>query len=101
MISGANTMKAAVITLSPANASQKTVDATRQARSRSPFCRSSLKIGTNAAPSAASATRARIRFGTWKATVNALIPSPRMPNRYAAIISRTRPAMRDRPVAIE
>jgi len=30
-----------------------------------------VKTGTNADDKAASATRARIRFGTWKATVNA------------------------------
>jgi len=32
-----------------------------------------VKTGTNADDRAASATSARIRFGTWKATVNALI----------------------------
>ena len=39
----------------------------------SPFSRSSLKTGTNADERAASATSERMRFGTWKATVNALI----------------------------
>ena len=53
--------------------SQKIVDATRQARTRSPFSSSSLKTGTNAPESAASATSARTRFGIWNATVKALI----------------------------
>ena len=53
--------------------SQKRVDATRHARFRSPFSSSSLKTGTKADESAASATSARTRFGTWNATVNALI----------------------------
>ncbi len=36
------------------------------------FCSSSsLKTGTNALESAASATSARIRFGIWNASVNA------------------------------
>ena len=57
---------------SPSSISQKMVDATRQARLRSPFARSSLKTGTNADESAWSATSERTRFGTWNATVNAL-----------------------------
>ena len=40
---------------------------------RSPFSSSSLKTGTKADESAVSATSARIRFGTWNATVKALI----------------------------
>ncbi len=51
--------------------SQNNVDATRHARLRSPFSSSSLNTGTNAAESAASATSARTRFGSWNATVNA------------------------------
>ena len=73
MTSGAKTMKSAVSAPSPSSISQKSVDATRQARLRSPFSSSSLKTGTNADESAASATSERMRFGTWKATVNALI----------------------------
>ena len=60
----------------PRSRSQKRVEATRHARFRSPFSRSSLKTGTNADESAASATSERMRFGTWKATVNALILPP-------------------------
>ena len=71
--SGANTMKSAVSPPRPSSISQKRVDATRQARLRSPFSSSSLKTGTNAEESAASATSERRRFGTWKATVKALI----------------------------
>ena len=71
--SGASTMKRAVSAPSPSSISQKRVDATRQARLRSPFSSSSLKTGTNADESAWSATSDRSRFGTWKATVNALI----------------------------
>ena len=74
----------------PTNDSQKTLDATRQARSRSPRCSRSLKTGTNAAPSAESATSARTRFGTWNATVNALI-DPCTPKNAAATISRSTP----------
>ena len=50
--------------------------------------------------SAESATSARIRFGTWKATVNALI-SPSTPKARRAMISRTRPRMREIPVTSE
>ncbi len=49
------------------------MEATRHARARSPFSSSSLNTGTNAPERAASATRTRIRFGIWNATVNALI----------------------------
>ena len=62
--------------------SQKSVEATRQARFFSPFSSSSLKTGTNAPESAASATSARTRFGIWIATVNALM-SPETPKKYA------------------
>ena len=73
MISGATTIRSAVIAPRPSSKSQNSVDATRHARFFSPFSRSSLKTGTNADESAASATSERMRFGTWKATVNALI----------------------------
>jgi len=56
-------------------------------------------LRTNAAPRAESATRARTRFGTWNATVNALI-EPCTPKKAAATISRSTPATRLRPVAI-
>ena len=70
---GARTMKSAVSPPSTSSVSQKRLDATRQARFRSPFSSSSLNTGTNADDKAASATSARTRFGTWNATVNALI----------------------------
>ena len=79
MTSGAATMKAAVSAVSPSSRSQKTLEATRQARARSPFSSSSLKTGTKAEESAASATSARTRFGIWNATVKALIPAPSTP----------------------
>ena len=66
-------MKSAVSAPRPSSISQKRLEATRQARLRSPFSSSSLKTGTNAEESAASATSERRRFGTWKATVKALI----------------------------
>ena len=66
-------MKSAESAVSPSSISQKRVEATRQARRRSPFSISSLNTGTNAEESAASATSARIRFGIWNAIVNALI----------------------------
>ena len=66
-------MKSAVSAARPSSISQKRLEATRHARFRSPFSSRSLKTGTNADESAASATSARTRFGTWKATVNALI----------------------------
>ena len=78
--------------------SQKIVEATRQARTRSPFSRSSLKTGTKAPESAVSATSARTRLGIWNATVKALI-RPAAPNAYAATISRTSPRTRERAVA--
>ena len=84
---------------SPANESHQTVEATRQARSRSPFVSSSLKIGTKAAPSAASATSERIRLGIWYATVKALIASPCTVKIHAAAASRSMPTRRLAPVA--
>ena len=62
---GATRMKSAVSAVSPSSISQKRLEATRQARRRSPFSISSLKTGTNADESAASATSARTRFGNW------------------------------------
>ena len=51
---------------------QNSVEASRSAsRLRCPARSSSVKTGTNAALSAASANRLRTRFGTWKAIVNA------------------------------
>jgi hypothetical protein len=70
---GASTIPSAVRPPSPSRISQKRLEATRQARLRSPFSSSSLKTGTNAEEIAASASSARTRFGTWNATVNALI----------------------------
>jgi hypothetical protein len=72
-------MKIAVTAVSPRSSSQIRLEATRHARARSPFSSSSLKTGTNADESAASATSARTRFGTWKATVKALMPTPSTP----------------------
>ena len=93
-------MESAVRPPRPSRSSQKRLDATRHARALSPFSSSSLKTGTKAPDKAASATSARIRFGTWNATVNALI-SPATPKYLRATISRTRPATRERPVASE
>ena len=76
--SGASRIKRAVTPPRTSSVSQKSVDATRHARFLSPRSRSSLKTGTNAPESAASATSARTRFGIWIATVKALI-SPEMP----------------------
>jgi hypothetical protein len=73
MIHGAKTMKSAVSPPRPRNRSQKSVEATRQARARSPLSSIPLKTGTNAPEKARSATSARTRFGTWNATVKALI----------------------------
>ena len=91
MTSGARTMKSAVSAPRPSSKSQKRVEATRQARLRSPFSSSSLKTGTNADESAASATSARTRFGTWKATVKALIWP-----RDAEVVARRRSRGRGR-----
>ena len=76
--SGAASIRSAVKLPRPSRISQISDDATRQARLRSPFSSSSLKTGTNAEERAASATNARIRFGSWNAIVNALI-GPRAP----------------------
>src|SRR2546422_9006071 len=75
-------MKRAVKPPSPSSISQKSVEATRQARARSPFTSRSLKMGTNAADSAESATSDRTVFGMRKAISNALI-GPLMPKTAA------------------
>jgi hypothetical protein len=78
MSHGARTMKRSVRLPSPSRMIQKSVEATRQARARSPFSSSSLKTGTNAEERAASATSARTVFGIRKAISKALI-GPRTP----------------------
>ncbi len=71
-ISGpAKITNSAVIAPRTSRIRKKSVDATRNASLRSPFSSSSVKTGTNAPCRAESATRARIRLGTWKAIVNA------------------------------
>ncbi len=73
MITGASSTNSAVIRPSDTEITNTSADATRNASFR-PRCSScSVKTGTNAACSAASANRLRIRFGTWNAIVNALI----------------------------
>ena len=71
-------MKSAVTAPSPSSVSQKRLDATRHARLRSPFSIRSLNTGTKADESAASATSARIVFGTrnaiWKALTGPWTP---------------------------
>ena len=54
---GAIRMKSALSAVRPSSISQKRLDATRQARLRSPFSISSLNTGTNADDKAASATQ--------------------------------------------
>ena len=93
-------MKSAVRAVSPSAKRNKRLEATRHARGFSPFSSSSLNTGTNAELSARSATSARTRFGTWNATVKALIP-PSTPKYRAATISRRRPTMREMPVRTE
>ena len=66
-------MKNAVRPPSPSSISQKSDEATRHARWRSPFTSRSLKTGTNAADSAESATSARTVFGMRNAISKALI----------------------------
>ena len=64
-------MKKAVIAPSTMVTSRSRVEAMRKASRYLPFSICSVKIGTKAGCRAASAKRARIRFGTWKATVKA------------------------------
>jgi hypothetical protein len=71
MSGSASRMKSAVTAARTRQIRKKRLDATRKASLRSPFSSSSLKTGTKAPWSAESANRARTRFGTWKAIVNA------------------------------
>ena len=64
MSAGAATMKPAVIAPRTTVRRKKTPEATRKASRRSPFSSSSVKTGTKAPWSAASANSARTRFGT-------------------------------------
>ena len=68
---GAISTKNTHTTVSAATISTTNVDASWNASRRLPFSSSSVKTGTNAALSAASANRLRTRFGTWKASVKA------------------------------
>src|SRR5436189_17651 len=93
-------MNSAVIAPRIARISTNSVLASRNA-SRLRFCSSSsVKTGTNAALSAASANSERTRLGTWKAIVKAE-NAPEVPKYDDATISRTSPAIRERPVAAE
>ncbi len=78
MIRPAKTMKKAVIAPSTMVTSSSMVEAMRKASLNLPCSICSVKIGTKAGCRAASAKSARIRFGTWKATVKADI-GPEMP----------------------
>ena len=71
IISGAISTKKTLIAVSAPTISTTNVDASWNASLRRPFSSSSVKTGTKAALSAASANRLRTRFGTWKASVNA------------------------------
>ena len=64
-------MNSAVIAPRPISMIQNSVEASRSASLRRPFCSRSVNTGTNAADSAAWANRFATRFGTWKASVNA------------------------------
>jgi len=76
MIHGMTRMKIAVSALSPSSISQKRVDATRHARACvSPLLEQLAEDGNErgrGAPRSAT-RRARTRFGSWNATVKALI----------------------------
>ncbi len=73
MITGASSTKSAVRVPSTTAITNTSADATRKASARPFFSSCSVKTGTNAACSAASAKRLRTRLGTWNAIVNALI----------------------------
>ena len=73
MTHGASSTNSAVIRPSEIEITNTSADATRKASWRLRFSSCSVKTGTNAACSAASANRLRIRLGTWNAIVNALI----------------------------
>src|SRR4051794_11110495 len=79
---------------------RNSVDASRNASRRRPCSSSSVKTGTKAALRAASAKRLRTTFGTWKASVKAEKPAL-VPKKLDATISRTSPAIREKPVAME
>ena len=64
-------MKKAVSAPSAASITNSSVEASRAASRFLPCAMCSMKTGTNAALSAASANRLRTRFGTWNAIVNA------------------------------
>src|SRR3954451_23682642 len=93
-------MNSAVIAPRIARISTNRVLASRNASRLRSFSSSSVKTGTKAALSAASANSERIRLGTWNAIVNAL-NAPDVPKNDDATISRTSPAMRESPVAAE
>ena len=56
-----------MIAPSPMSMIQNSVEASRIASLRCPFCRSSVNTGTNAADSADWANRLATKFGTWEA----------------------------------
>ncbi len=93
-------MKKAVTAPATIRRIQKSVEASRKASWRRPFCRRSVKTGTNAAERAAFANRLLTKFGTWLASANAEAGAP-VPKKLAATISRTSPATREKPVKIE
>ena len=100
MITGASTMKNAVIEPSTATIRKKNVEARRTASARRFSSISWVKTGTNAEVIAWSATSWRRRFGTEKAIVNAE-KAPLVPKKLEARTSRARPMTREAPVAIE
>ena len=100
MIAPAARMKNAVIAPRTISMIQNSVEASRNASLRRPCWSRSVNTGTNAADSAALANRLLTRFGIWKAIVNA-DAGPLVPKKLAATISRTSPATREMPVAIE
>ncbi len=71
MITGASRTKKAVIAPSTIVTSSSRVEARRKASLWLPCSSCSVKTGTKAGCSAASAKSARTRLGTWKAIVNA------------------------------
>ncbi len=71
MITGASSVNSAVTAPSTRKIRKKRLEATWNASLRFPFSSSSVKTGTKAPWSAASANSARIRFGNWNAIVNA------------------------------
>ncbi len=98
MIHGANTMKRIVALPSPTRIIQKSVEAIRQARARSPFSRSSLKTGTNAEESAASATSAAHGVRDQEGDLER-VDGATDAEVISATISRASPSTRESPVA--